>query len=147
MLGSSGPQDSYSKTNIHCCSSSKSLCTLHINKAMQRALSILAFRAIRNTPPHGASGSLCHQDKRELTTCNALSVLFSEPSATSQSSTTAHAERIAATRYHMLYGGHWLPPSSGISGSSTCWVSCCLFCEEAPSAATLTVLVPYHCIV
>ena len=138
MLGSSGPQDSYSKTNIHCCSSSKSLCTLHINKAMQRALSILAFRAIRNTPPHGASGSLCHQDKRELTTCNALSVLFSEPSATSQSSTTAHAERIAATRYHMLYGGHWLPPSSGALGSLTCWYPADLLGASGSSACWIS---------
>ena len=124
MLGSSGPQGSYSKTNLHCSSSSKSLCTLHIDKASQRALSIFTFRAIRKTPPHGASGSLCRHDKWELTTCNALSVLASEPSAASQPSTKAHAERIAATWYCMLYGGHWLPPSSTASGSSTCWVSC-----------------------
>ena len=54
----------------------------------------------------------------------------------SQCSTGAHTERIAATQYHVLYGGHWLPPSSGVSGSSTCWVSCRLFfCRDSGFSA------------
>ena len=108
-----------------------SLCTLHIDTASQRALSIFAFRAIRKTPPHGAGGSPRPHDKRELTTCNTLPVPSSKLSTISQSSTRAHAERIAAKWYHMLYGGLWLPPSSGASGSSTCWVSCWL-CQLYP---------------
>ena len=51
-------------------------------------------------------------------------MLLGEPSTASQSSTGAHTERIAATQNHMLSGGHWLPPSSGASGSPTGWVSC-----------------------
>ena len=53
-------------------------------------------------------------------------MLASGPSVASLSSTGAHAQRIAATWYHMLYGGPWLPPSSEASGFSTCWVSCWL---------------------
>ena len=52
--------------------------------------------------------------KWELTTCNTFSMLCSEPSTTSQSSTRSQAERIAATWYHTLYGGHWLPYLLGI---------------------------------
>ena len=61
--------------------------------------------------------------KRELTAYNAFSMLYHEPSTSSHSSTGAHAKKVAATWHHMLYGGHGLPPSSGVSGSSTCWVS------------------------
>ena len=38
--------------------------------------------------------------------------------------TGAHVKRTEATQYHMLSGGHWLPPSSGASDSPTRWVSC-----------------------
>ena len=51
-------------------------------------------------------------------------MLSGDLSTTSQSSTRAQAERITATRYYKLHGGHWLPPFSGASGSSICWVSC-----------------------
>ena len=55
--------------------------------------------------------------KWELTASKAFSVLSSDPSTSSQSSTGAHTERIVAKWYHMLHGGHWLPTSSGASGS------------------------------
>ena len=61
--------------------------------------------------------------KWELTSCNAFSVLSCDVSIISQSSTGAHTERTVATRYHILCGVHWLPPSTGASGSPTCWVS------------------------
>ena len=51
-------------------------------------------------------------------------MLSGDLSTASQSSTGAQAERITATWYYKLYGGHWLPPSSGASGSSICWASC-----------------------
>ena len=51
-------------------------------------------------------------------------MLSGDLSTASQSSTGAHAEGITATWYYKLYGGHWLPPSSGASGSSICWASC-----------------------
>ena len=62
--------------------------------------------------------------KPELTTSNIFSVLSGDLSTASQSSTGAHATRVADTQYHMLSVGHWLPPSSGASGFPTCWVSC-----------------------
>ena len=75
--------------------------------------------------------------KKELTACNAVWTLSSELSTASQSSTRAHAKRMAATRYHMFYGSHWLPPSSGASGSSTSRVSCWLFfCGSSGSSAS-----------
>ena len=52
------------------------------------------------------------------------SMLSGEPSTASQSSAGAHIKRTTATRYHMLCGGHWLPPSSGASGSPHCQVPC-----------------------
>ena len=59
--------------------------------------------------------------KRELAACNAFPMLSGEPSTTSQSSTGAHTERATAIQHHILYGGHWLAPSSGVSGFSTHW--------------------------
>ena len=125
MLGPSGLQGSCCNANIRCYSSSKLLCTLCTDVASQRALSIFAFRAVRKIHPM-VPAAICTTlfGKQELTTSNIFTMLSSELSTTSQSSTGAQAERITATQNHMVYGGHWLPPSSGASGSSTCWVSC-----------------------
>ena len=62
--------------------------------------------------------------KWELTACNPFSILSSEPSTTSQSSNWSPCQENRGHQYHMLSGGHWLPPSSGASDSPTCWISC-----------------------
>ena len=62
--------------------------------------------------------------KWELTACNPFSILSSEPSITSQSSNWSPCQENRGHQYHMLSGGHWLPPSSGASDSPTCWISC-----------------------
>ena len=124
MLGPSWLQGFCSNANIHCSSSSKLLCTMHWCGITESIIHI-HLQGSQENPPHGASGNLCCLAwQTGLTTSNIFSVLSREPSITFQSSTRAQAERIIATQYHMLYGGHWLPPSSGASGSSTCWVSC-----------------------
>ena len=125
MLGSSGPQGSCSNISTHCSSSSKHLCTLHPSAASHRALNIFTFREVRKICPMVPVAVYATLfGKRELTTCNAFSMLSGDPSITSQSSTRACMERMAAMWYHMLYGGHWLPLSSGSPGSCTCWISC-----------------------
>lgn len=100
MLGSSGPRGCCSNANVRCSSPYKRLCTLRPSTASLRALSIFAFRAVRKIHPT-VPGSLC--SKRELTACNAFSMLAGKPSTTSQSSTGAHTSRITTTQYHVLY--------------------------------------------
>ena len=82
--------------------------------------------------------------KWELTACNAFSRLSDNPPTTSQSSTTAHTKRIMATWYHMPPSGHWLPPSSGASGSSIHWISAnhasCIALHPIPGASCLLYL-------
>ena len=118
-----GPQAP--NVNIHCSSSSKHLCILCTGAALHRAWSIFPFRAVRKIHPVGpAAVHAALFSKQEFTACNAFSVLAGNLSTASQSSTRIHAERIVATWYHMLQGGHWLPPCIGASGSSACWVSC-----------------------
>ena len=117
MLGSSGPWGSCSNASMCCSSSCKHLYTLRISVASMRALSIFALSAVRkiySMVPVAVHATLF--GKWELTARNAFSVLSGEPYVASQSSTRPHAERVVATWYHMLYGGHWLPPSSGASG-------------------------------
>lgn len=83
--------------------SSKHLCTLHTGVASWRALSMFAFKAARKvhrTVPVAVCAALC--GRRELTACCAFSVLSSELSTTSRSSTGAHTKRIAAAQDHML---------------------------------------------
>ena len=79
-------------------------------------------------PPHYTSmPAVVHVtlfSKWEFAAYNAFSMLSSELPIASLSSTRAHAKRTAAMWYHMLYGGHWLSPSSEASGSPTCRVSC-----------------------
>ena len=124
-LGSSRPHMSCS--SICGYNSSSHLCSSWTCTASCRALSISAFRAIRKIHPTvPVPGHATLSGKWELTTCNAFSGLSSDPSPASQSSTGTHTERAMATRHHILCGGHWLPPSLGASGSSTCWVSCWL---------------------
>ena len=97
----------------------------HCVLVQQTALFIFAFKGVRKihpTVPVAVPATLFR--KWERTACNTFSILSGEPSTVSQSSTGAHTKKIAATWYHTLYGGHWLPPSSGTSGSPTCWVSC-----------------------
>ena len=109
-----------SNANMCCSSSSKHLCTLCTGAASQTALFIFAFKGVKKihpTVPVAVPATLFR--KWERTACNTFSILSGEPSTASQSSTGAHTKKIAATWYHMLYGGHWLPPSSG-----ACWVSC-----------------------
>lgn len=80
-------------------------------------------------PPHGASGSMCRSvQQMGIYHLNAFSRLCGDQSTISQSSTRAHTKRTMATGYHMLYGGHWLPPSSGVLDSSTF----CVFCRLSP---------------
>ena len=122
MLGSSGPQGSCSNISRHCFSPSKHVCTLHPSAASYRALATFTFRKICPMMPVAVCATL--SGKWELTTYNAFSMLSGDPFTTSQSSTRAYVERMAATWYHVLYGGHWLPLSSGSSGSSTRWISC-----------------------
>ena len=89
--------------------------------------SIFAFRAVRPIhPTEPAAVCAALFSKWKLTASNTFSRLSGEPTA-SQSSTRAQAKRISATGYHMLSGGHWLPPSSGASGSSTLWIWCWLY--------------------
>ena len=125
MLASSGPWGSCSIVNIHCSSSSKHLCTLYTAVASWRALSIFAFRVVRKIHPM-VPAAVCATlfSKWELTTYNTFSVLSGDLSTAFQSSTGVHPERTVATWCHMLYGGHWLSPSNGASGFSTCWGSC-----------------------
>ena len=112
MMGSSGPRGSCSKANMHCSSSSKRLCTLHSGRASQRARSVFAFRAVRKICPMVSVTFPCHLfSKRELTTCNTFSVLSREPSTAPQSSTTAQAQMITATSYHMVATGFPHPGS------------------------------------
>ena len=87
----------------------------------------IRLQGSQQNPPHGASSNTAVQaslsGKMELTTCNAFAGLTHDPSTTFQSFTGAHTRRTAATRYHMLCGGPWCPPSIVPSGSPTCWVS------------------------
>ena len=120
LLGSSGPRGSCSNATIHCSSSFKHLCTLCDSVASQRARSIFTFRAVRKihpTVPAAIHAALFGE--WELTTCNAFSMPFGDPSPTSQSSTGTYAKGIVP----MLYGGLWLPPPRGVSCSPHC-VSC-----------------------
>ena len=64
---------------------------------------------------------------------NVFSILSGDPVTASQSSIEAHAKRTTATRYHMLCGGHWLPPSIG--ASPTCWVKISLFSPGSSSSS------------
>ena len=82
--------------------------------------------------------------KWELTIYSAVSMLCSEMSTASQSSTGSQAERITATCYNKLYGDHWLPPSSGASGPPTCWVSCRLFFCRGSGFSTFWVSCRLH---
>ena len=91
--------------------------------------SIFASRSVRKIHPMVPAAVYATLFvKRELTTCNGFSMLSGDPSSASQSFTRAHAKKIEATWYHMLYGGHWFPSSGGASGPPTCWVSC-LLCQ------------------
>ena len=87
----------------------------------------ICLQSSQENPPYGASGSPCHlvwQMGTHCLKCNVSAIGWPPQLEFHQ----VHSKRIAATRYHdMLYGDHWLPPSSGATGSSTCWVSCRLF--------------------
>ena len=122
LLGSSGPRGSCSNATIHCSSSFKHLCTLCNSVASQRARSIFTFRAVRKihpTVPVAVRATLF--GKWELTICNIFSMLSVDHCflvfqwSPCQEN---HGQMVP-----MLYGGHWLPPSSGASGSSACLVS------------------------
>ena len=134
MLGSSGPQGSCCNANMHCSSPSKRLCTLSTGAALPMVRSIFALRIVRKIHP---TVSAAVQDtllsKQELSACNACSAC--NPFTASQSSTGAEARRITVTKYHTLYGGHWLPPFGGTSGSPTHCVSCQLFFSGASGAS------------
>ena len=85
-----------------CSSFPKYLCTLGASAASWRVLSVFIFRALNKihaTVPAAAHDTLF--SKRELTACNALSMLSGDPSTTSQFSTRGHAERITAIWYHI----------------------------------------------
>ena len=141
MLGSSGPWGSCSNASMCCSSSCKHLYTLRISVASMRALSIFALSAVRkiySMVPVAVHATLF--GKWELTARNAFSVLSGEPYVASQSSTRPHAERVVATWYHMLYGGHWLPPSSGALGSPTCWYPADLLGASGSSACWISCL-------
>ena len=89
---------------------------------LHQSIYIFTFRAVRKIyPMEQVAVCAILFGKQELTACNTFSMLSSELSTTSQSSTGAHTERAAATQHHILYGGHWLAPSSGVSGFSTHW--------------------------
>ena len=126
MPASSRSQGSCSNTNIHCSSSSKHPFTLLIGLALQRLLPLLVFRAIRKicpTVPAAVYAALF--SKEELTTFVTPSQcsLVNRPLPPSLPPEPT-PERTTVTQYHILSGGHWLPPSSGASGSPTLWVSC-----------------------
>ena len=96
-LGPQGPN-----IKIHYSSSSKHLCTLCSGAAFYRVWSISTFRAVRKIHlmvPAAVHAALF--SKQEFTACNAFSVLSSELSTASESSTRIHAERIVATWYHV----------------------------------------------
>ena len=118
------PRGPFSDASVRCSGSSKCLCTLCTDATLHRAPSIFASRAVRKIHPTCQSG-LCRLVGQTGThASNTFSMLSGEPSTTSQSPTAAHIKRITATRYNMLCGGHWLPPSSRASGSPHCRVSC-----------------------
>ena len=112
----------FSNATLHCSSSSKHLCTLCTGVASQRT---------RSNSPLGQSGKSTPQCQWQseppcLANGNSPSVTSFQcylVTTASQSSTGAYVKRITATWYHMLYGSHWLPPSSGASGFSACLVS------------------------
>ena len=116
MLGSSRPQGSCSNA-IYVALGLQSVCTLHAGVAFQRALSMFAFRTVRKIHPM-VPAAVCSANGNSLPPFQCYRVTCS------QSSTGAQAKRISVTGYHMLSGGPWLPPSSGASGSPTCWESC-----------------------
>ena len=110
-----------------------SLCT---HTASGRAFSMFAFKAVNKI--HLTMLAAVHicwftwQGRAHR--LNVFSILSGDPFTASQSSIGAHAERTMATRYHMLCGGHWLPPSIGASGSPTCWVKISLFSPGSSSS-------------
>ena len=105
MLGSSGPWGSCSNASMCCSSSCKHLYTLHTSVASVRALSIFALSAVRKiyfmVPVAVHATLFC---KWELTAHNAFSVLSSDPSTASQSSTGTHTERarLPGTTYYVV---------------------------------------------
>ena len=109
------------------------LCT---HTASGRAFSMFAFKAVNKI--HLTMLAAVHicwftwQGRAHR--LNVFSILSGDPFTASQSSIGAHAERTMATRYHMLCGGHWLPPSIGASGSPTCWVKIYLFSPGSSSS-------------
>ena len=72
---------SCSKANIHCSSSSECLCTLRTSVVSRSTLPIFAFRAVRKIHPT-VPAAVCAIlfIKWELTACNAISMLFGDPS-------------------------------------------------------------------
>ena len=118
MLGSSRPQCSCSNA-IYVALVLPSVCTLHAGAAFQRALSMFAFRTVRKIHPT-VPAAVCAAlfSKRELTAT--FSMLSGDLLAVFHRS--PRQEDLGHRVPHALWGP--LAPSSGASGSPTCWESC-----------------------
>ena len=84
--------------NMHCSSSSKHLCILCTGAPSRRPLPILTFMTVRKIHP-AVPAAVCMAlfSKQELTAYNVFSMLSSEPSPDTQSSTRGHTKRIVDT--------------------------------------------------
>ena len=143
MLRSSGPRALMPIYIVLVLPSISSHCTAawyHTDK------SIFASRAVRKIQPLVTAAVYAILFvKWELTTYNGFSMLSGDPSSSSQSFTRAHAKRIAATWYHMLYDAtdflHPVEPQASQPVRYPAYYANCI-ADPVPDASCLSVS---HC--